>query len=160
MSSAAQILRDIHTELESSFLEDDFIVRGRTYRMRLLNDHEAGWSYNKSHYQTELGLAFNVRRAQLAIGIRSIDGATPEELFKEAVESRSKEDLLELMKISNNNEKEFYANMMLEFLNEFTTDYIDDLHSKWRELETRQSMAQGELKNSSEETLESEEKTS
>lgn len=157
MSNASQILKDIKQELSSEFLEGSITVRGKEYHMRLLNDREQGWSFSQIKLGGQLGLAIEVRRANLAIGVRSIDGFTIEEMFKEMWEGLPEKEQFELL--DQEGELEFvYAGMFLEYLKALPSDYIGEIHEGWEKLEKRRKEAQENLKKSlegaSEEDLE------
>ena len=147
MSNYSQILNDLRTELSSSFVEDVFEVRGHSFKLRLLNDVETEWAYSQIDTKTPLGLAVAARRATLAIGIREIDGATPEVLCEELLKSRTDPEIQVLYNESSNSSDILYANMLLETLKEYPPEFIDEIYDGWKKLEVRRSEAQKNLKN-------------
>ena len=154
------ILLDLHKELQGDLLQDDFVIRGRKYTLRLLNEKETNWSFSFIKSNSTLSIATSVRLANLAVGIRAIDGVTVEDLFEDQWKSMSELDKnAELLKHET---KQFaVAAMMLEFLStESHSSYVSELHEKWQELDSRRSDAQHEIKNSSGEDLEKAMKTS
>lgn len=149
MSDFSQILKDLKTELSADFLEEVITVKGRTFKLKLLNDAETGWAFSQVNTRNEIGLAVSVRRATLAIGIREVDGSLPSALFEEALSTLSDDEIDKKVEdLCEGSWQLFYAYMMLEFLKELPSTFIDSIYEGWKSLEERRSEAQGNIKNS------------
>jgi hypothetical protein len=149
-----QILLDITKELQGNFISDTFEVQGHKYEMRLLTEEEMAWSFGLIKSNTELALALSSRLASLSVGIRSIDGAKISDIFAEdfaKLDVDVSEDLAYSLIMSK---------FLYDYLKQQPPSFIGELHECWQKLEKRRIEAQGELKNSSRESLEKEEKQS
>ena len=158
MEDPKRILLDLQDELSGELLSEIVEVRGRKFEMRLLNDAEHGWVYGLVNFRSDLKLALEARRSTLAAGIRSIDGVSLEDMYLSDWEALDEKEQKEM--IADHGSLAFcFANFFLEgFLKKVPSSFINDLHMKWQELESRRVEAQGELKNSSGEDSEKEEK--
>ena len=160
MNDPKRILLDLHEELSGELLSDTFIVRGREFEMKLLNDEESSWVYSLVNIKSDLGLAMEARRSTLAVGIRSIDGVSLEDLYADewgALEAAEQKQMIAYQ----GSKGACFAHLFLEgFLKKVPSSFINALHEKWQELELRRIDAQEEVKNLSGESLEKEEKMS
>jgi len=154
------ILADLQTELSGQFLQDDFEVQGRTFTMRLLNEEENAWTYSGllAGGDSTISLAMSARIANLAIGIRSINDATIGEMFESKFNDLPESEQRELA--ANKPIHFAYAGLFLRWLAVQPPEFITELVDKWQELESRKKDAMGEIKNSSGESSDSEEKKS
>lgn len=166
MSKAKQILLDLNQELQGQLLCETYEIKGRTYEMKLLTDSEAAWSYNIINSKNTVTLTLTARVATLAVGIRSINGCSIEELFQEQFDEilskRTKyydnfEDLTKDEKEELNNFLSAYegfegkyllCKLFYEWLGAQPSTYLNDLHTKWTELQKRQNDMQASAKKS------------
>ena len=157
MSNPKQILLDLTQELQSEFLSDTFEVRGRKWEMKLLNEEQTSWSFGLIKANNQIELALSSRLATMAIGIRSINSVSIEDMFKDdyANQDEMQSELYKDLPYSL-----ALAQMFYNYLKEAPPSFIGELHEKWTELEMRRAEAQKELKNSSRESSDSEENES
>lgn len=150
-----QILVDLANELDGRVLQDDFKIGSRTYTIRLLNEEETNWRNSHVVMSTQLATATSIRLPTVAMSVRSIDGTSIEEIFKEEWDKVSEEKKNEYLNGTNRySRKHFFAEFFMSWLSERFPDSITPLFEAWRELEDRRLKSQGELKNSSGESSE------
>lgn len=149
---------DLQSELSGQLLQEDFVVNDRTFTMRLLNEEEHAWTYSLISTNNHMSLAMSVRVANLAIGIRSINDMSIESQFEDAFNKLPEEEKVSL--IDGKPIKFAYAALFLRWLSEQPPVFVTELHNHWNSLEKRRADAQGDLKNSSGESSEKEEKQS
>jgi len=145
MSSSKQILLDLMEELSGEFLSDSFTVRGRVWEMRLLNEEETAWSFSMLRSNNQLSVALSARLAQLAVGIRSVNGEKLSEMFKAEYSSLSEGELDELKDLPYDL---VIAKLFYDYLKKLPPTFIGELYENWQKLEIRRAEAQKEIKNS------------
>ncbi len=149
MNSAKQIFTDISKEMEGRCLSDTFEVYGHMYEMKLLNGEESNWRNANIIMETKLAALSSIKLPTLAIGIRSMDGASVEEAFKDSWK-KIEED--ERAKLESNNpfaKKYFLAEHFMQLLSQWGDKALDELWEKWGELSERSEKARNNLKKQS-----------
>ena len=160
MKDPKTVLLDLQTELGGELLEDVSVIRGREFRIRLLSEEENSWVFGHMRQNSEVSLAMSARVASLAVGIRSIEGHTVEELFTPQFGELEEVNKQKLLHENFNSMKFVCSSLLLDYLKDQPSDFVSELHEAWRTLEERKADAQGEVKNLSGEDLEKDEKKS
>jgi hypothetical protein len=166
MSKAKQILLDLNAELQGQLLCETYEINGRSYEMKLLTDSEAAWSYNIIDSKNTVTLTLTARVATLAVGIRSINGCSIEEIFQEDLdeilskrtryydhfETLKQEEKDELSKFLSPYDgfegKYLLCKLFYEWLGQQPSTFLNDLYTKWGELQKRQNDMQASVKKS------------
>jgi len=148
MSDPKLLLLDLQKELQGEVIEETFDIGKHKYTMRLLNEAETSWVYSHIEMGTEVGMAMSVRLPQLAAGIRMIDGVAKEELLGDLFNSLPDAQRMLLLSGGNSKRMAFFNSKFLDILAEWNPKVVQDLYSKWLELEGRRADVQVELKNS------------
>ena len=148
MADPRQLLADLQKELQGEVIEEVFDVGSHKYTMRLLNEAENSWVYSHLEMGSEVGMAMSIRLPQLAAGIRAIDGVSKEELFESAFLSLPDAQKMLLLSSAGSKKMAFYNNRFLDVISQWTPKVVQELYTKWLELENRRTEAQVELKNS------------
>lgn len=157
MSSDFDILSNLQKELAGDFLQEEVEIRGHKYLMRLLNEKENSWTFRFFKAGNELSLAVAVRSAQLAVGIRSIDGVDLKDCVKNKFEALTEDERVALFKRNEDEEHLASAELFVEFLVAQPPDFIGELHDAWSTLQRKHEESRGALKKSSGESSEKEE---
>jgi len=153
-NSLKQSLLDFQLEMKSKLLEDTFTVHGKTWKMRMLNDEEQTWTASMMNTQNTLTLALSGRLANLAIGIREIDGKPVYEYFTDDWDELGEDTKSDLLGMNEFAFKYFVAEHLHSFIAAWPSEEITELWEKgWNLLEERRKAAQEMSKKSSGETL-------
>lgn len=156
MSDPKSILLDIEKEVAGVLLSETFVVRNRKWTMKLLDEGETAWTFSLANVNSHVELALSVRLANLAVGIRFIDGIPIDKVFEDRYVNMDAVD--REFKFKDKEPKYIFSQLMYEFLQNIDPDYIKELQAKWNELEKKREAAQAELKNSSGESSQKDEK--
>jgi hypothetical protein len=148
MADPKLLLADLQKELQGEVIEEVYQVGNHKYTMRLLNEAETSWVYSHLEMGSEVGMAMSVRLPQLAAGIRCVDGVSKEELLEEFFTRLPDAQKMLMMAGGNSKRIAFYNGKFLDIIAEWNPKVVQELYTKWLELETRRSEAQVELKNS------------
>ena len=178
MSKAKQILLDLNKELQGQLLSDTFVVEGTEYEMKLLGDAESAWTYGLVNSANTIVLTITARLANLSAGIRRIGGCEISEIFEDdiiEIEAKRKkiyedfdklktEEVEELGKCLKPYEglsgRQLECKLLLDWLGEQPSSYVDSLFKKWTELVKRQEAMQESVKKSSQGNSENNTQTS
>ena len=155
-SKLKQSLLDFQAEMKSQLLSDTFEVLGKTWKMQLLNDEEQTWAVGMMDMSTVSTAGLSGRTANLAIGIREIDGVPIYEYFTDDWEELSKESREELTHMNKYSLKYFVAEHLFSMLAEMPPDVLGNLWESWEVLVKRRTEAQEMSKKSSGETSQQE----
>ncbi|MDC1300030.1 hypothetical protein N8Z24_00830 [bacterium] len=158
MSSDFDILSNLQKELSGDFLQKEVEVRGHKYVLRLLTEQENSWTFRFFKSGNELSLAVAVRSAQLAVGIRSIDGTPLIDCVKKKLDALTEPERNALFLRNENSEHLVAAELFVEFLTSQSPSFIGELHDVWAKLQKEHGEAQVALKKLSGEDSETEEK--
>ena len=158
MSSDFDILSNLQKELAGDFLQEEVEVRGHKYLMRLLTEQENSWTFKFFKAGNELSLAVAVRSAQLAVGIRAIDGIPLKDCVKGKFEALTEPERTSLLARNENSEHLAAAELFVEFLVAQPPDFVGELHDAWSTLQRKHEDSQAALKKSSGEDSEKGEK--
>jgi len=158
MSTDLDILSNLQKELAGDFLQENVKVRGRTYTMRLLTEKENGWTFRFFKAGNELSLAIAVRSAQLAIGIRAIDGVSLIDCTQSRLNALSIPERNDLSDRNDGNPDFVASELFMQFIMDLSPEYVGELHETWTKLQLKQQEAQEALKKSSGEDSETVEK--
>lgn len=150
--SLKQSLLDFQTEMKGLLLEDAFLLHGKMWTLKLLNEEEQTWATSMLNMTTTMSAYMSTRLAALAIGIRKIDGAEIYDYFQEDWYKLDEADRRALESENRFARKYFVAEHMHQFLAEMPSELINDLWSAWTELEGRRQKSQDMSKKSSGET--------
>lgn len=154
--SLGNVLLDIEQELSGLLLEDTFTIYNHKYTLRLLNEEETIWTYGFLNPKSTISIAVASRLASLSIGLRAIDGMPVSEAFQDAYNALPQKEKDELHK-EQKEPQMVYAALVMEWIRKRPDIFVNQLHEAWQGLEQRRAIAQGEVKNSSGESLEKEE---
>ena len=147
MGNPGNILMDLDKELKGLLLEDTFEVLGHKYTLRLLSESETIWTFEFLNPSSTLSIAVASRLANLAIGLRAIDGYPVDEVFKDTFDFYSEDKKDSLLKAYEESQK-VYATLVMDWLKQKPSEFVTELHECWQELQTRRYEAQEEVKNS------------
>ena len=151
-SKLKQSLLDFQNEMKGRLIEDTFEVHGKKWEMKLLNEEEQMWATSMMNTSTVITTALSGRLANLAIGIRKIDGTPVYEAFTDEWEELSEQERAEVTAMNKYALKYFVAEHLYAFLSEFPPEVVTDLWDKWSELIERREGSQKMAKKSSGET--------
>lgn len=160
MKDPRVILHDLQTELSGELLEGNFTIKGRDFYFKLPDEERSSWIFSKMKSGSEMSFAMSSRVATLAASIRSIDGASLENMFSPFFEDEflppQKEEIL---KDNFESMELVYCAMFLDYLKALPASFVTELHKALTELESRKVNAQEEIKNLSGEDSEKAMKT-
>jgi len=142
----ANLLIDLQNELNGFLLEDTVTVYNHKYTIRLLTEEETIWTYGFLNPKNAISIAVASRLASLAIGLRSIDGISVDEVFKPVWEKLEPEKQAEML----GEHKEYsmvIAKLVMDWLRKQSNHFVNKLHEAWQALEERRLEAQEEVKN-------------
>ena len=151
-SNPKQILLDLEKELSGDFLESEVEVRGKVFLFRTLNDKELSWTFSKSGVELPVSgveAAMKLRRPTIAVGIKAIGGTLVEDLFADEWKSLTDTEKSLLLKRDKQARRFHAAGLLLDYLDNLPSLFIQELFNAWTSLEDRQQEAQKEVKNSS-----------
>ncbi len=170
--SAKQLFSDIGKEMESRCISDVYEVQGHKYEMRLLSGEETQW--RNAHIMLDgmaikadgkLGLSSanlaaltSIKLPTLAMGIRKIDGESVADAFEDNWGDIPAKQQLSLLEGNKYAKKWFIAEHFMQYLSGWLDTILEELWNKWAVLEERRRQAGEELKKSSGEASEKEEK--
>jgi len=149
MSTDLDILSNLQKELSGDFLQETVEVRGRKFTMRLLSEKENGWTFRFFKAGNELSLAITVRSAQLAMGIRAIDGVSLIDCTKAQLNALTIIERNTLFEKNDGNPDFVASELFMKFLLDMPPEYVGELHEHWTQLQMKQQEAQEALKKSS-----------
>jgi hypothetical protein len=147
-----QSLLDFQTEMKGRLLSDTFEVEGKKWTMQLLTDEEQTWALSMMNLSSALTTGTSGRVANLAIGIRQIDGIDVFDYFESDWDKFSDEEKAAFNDMNSFSLKYFVAEHMHEMLSSMPPEFVDDLWRGWEVLVTRRKDAQAMTKKSSGET--------
>jgi hypothetical protein len=152
-AAALSILDDLATELDKGFLEANFDIAGHQWTMRLLQDHERNWANGFVRNTSLNAMLTSVRAPVLAIGIRAIDGVPIPTFFQKQWEAESAEmETLakQMLDAANPYVKQYwFAERLFVWLSQRPPNFVEQLWSKWTELESRREKAEDAMGKSS-----------
>jgi hypothetical protein len=154
------ILLDLQKELQGELLEADVVVRGKTFKFRLMNERESSWTFGHINPTNSISIALSSRLSSLAVGVRAIDGVLISDLFEPKFLALDVLDRNAMLERNGNSLRFCYCELFMEYLSELPGSFITELFEDWQKLEIRRLENLGELKNSSGESLVKEEKKS
>jgi len=147
MANAKQLLADLQQELQGEVIEETIELGNHKYQMRLLNEAENSWVYSHLELGSQVGMAMSIRLPTLAAGIRAIDGVSKEELLGEDFANLS--DAQRVLLLAGGSKKAaFFNSRFLDIISLWNPKIIQELYTKWMELDARRADVQVELKNS------------
>lgn len=153
MGNREEILKSFREFYEQGFIEREFEVFGKRWKMRSLNDEEVVW---RDKF-VPLGLGSDIISAKkvptLAIAIREIDGVPVSELFKDVVNKRengSEESSVteklarELLNLEEDR-KFIFANELRKYLSKLPAKVINQLYLSYTQIEAEEEKVLVEL---------------
>jgi hypothetical protein len=161
------LLMDLQRELDGDPITHVCCVHNFWWEMKLLNEEESNWRNGYVNTGTKLSAVSSWRLPTLAIGIRRIGSSREElipvmEFFRDDWESteelRNAAELIEGKGAFS--QKYFAAEYLMSWLAERAPEVLTPLYTEWQELEARREAAQEQVKKSSGESSEEEEKPS
>ena len=157
-----KILDDLARELDGDCIEDSFTWRGRTFKIRLLNEEESNWRNGFVNTSSGLSTVTSFRLPTLAMGIREIDGVPVFDFFLSEWENTQKgRDIVRLVEGRGTfSMKYFAAESMMQFLGSRPPEALEEMWKCWKGLEDRREAAQANVKKSSGEDSEKDAKPS
>ena len=151
-SSLKQSLLDFQTEMKSRLLFDTFEVEGKRWKLQLLTDEEQTWALSMMNVSSALTTGASGRVANLAMGIREIDGVSVAEYYADDWDEFSEDQRKTWEEMNPFAYKYFVAEHLHSLLSAMPPDFIEQLWRCWEELLERRKEAQGMTKKSSGET--------
>ena len=151
-SKLKQSLLDFQAEMKGHLLSDTFTVQDKTWTMKLLNDEEQTWAMSMVNTTNIISTGLSGRLANLAIGIREIDGIPVYEYFVEDWEKLPEADRDALENMNQFALKYFVSEHLHSVLADMPPDFITELWEAWEKLGARRAASQEMSKKSSGET--------
>lgn len=134
-----KVLQDLKREVQIGFIDQEFVVRGRKFKLKTLNEEEETWSDQFVQTGgTPYAMIVSSRSPKLAVSITHIDDVPVSDLF-EYPEEWSKEQRADLD--TNPLRKKFWLRtQMMQFLaNDLDREFILELFKAFKELDDRRS---------------------
>lgn len=134
-----KVLQDLKSEVQVGFIDQEFTIRNRKFKLKTLNEEEETWSDQFIQSSgTPYAMIVSSRAPKLAVSITHIDGVPAADLF-DYPEDWSPEQRRDLD--NNPTRKKFWVrSQFMQFLaNDLDRDFILELHKAYDELDKRRS---------------------
>lgn len=151
-SKLSVLLQDLRADLLRGRIEDVFEFAGRKFRMHTLSDGESVWRDMYVSTASNVALLSSMKGATVAAAISHVDDVPVQELFSLPEDPK----LVDYLKNSSDDLRNYYRERMHEFMLEFGDAIINEFHAFYRGLDERRREVIEQLKNSSKGTRTSE----
>jgi hypothetical protein len=141
------ILLDLATKIQAGFLQDTFVVEGKRWTLKTLNEEESTWRDLRTDMTTALALTTSRRAPTLAIATVAVDSKSTVDLFSGAWNDLDK-DLRGLIEMQHDGEgRRFWAaEQLLDYLRRLTPSFLNQLQTVYTALIERQTNADAAIK--------------
>lgn len=140
----SSVLENLKKDISKGFIDLTAMVNGHKFKLRTLNEDDEVWADSFARTSTAVSMITSRRAPRLAASIMSIDDVVASDLFLYP-EGMSKEEKKAMDDNPITKKYWIYDQMLYFLLEESNRPFINDLWSKFEELEKSRDEALKEL---------------